>query len=192
MIDYVYVKIGNERLFIEKATDLGYSELVLCYVLPEAKQLTSEMKDKLVDSTDLKLFFGIIDEIKQISLKNNLFEKQIALGTSLKTSFRGLTEVYDNEFTKEKDAIHQRRAGLNHTILNEFREKNINVLFSIINFENLREIEKPTVLGRAKQNLKACRRANTNYLLVSLAKRPEEMKSLVDLKALRKILEQPN
>lgn len=190
MRDYVLVSEGNEGLFIEKAPLLGYDSLVLCYKQSNFKDLTTKIKKQLVENTDLKLYFAVLQENKSISLINQPFDILIGLGTILDSISKGITHIYNNEFGKEKDAIHQRRSGLNHTILAKCSEKNIEILTSISDLNKLKEEEKIVVLGRIKQNIVACKRAGVNYSLASFADKPEKMISKTDLNALKKVLEE--
>ncbi|MBN1175040.1 hypothetical protein JXA48_00180 [Candidatus Woesearchaeota archaeon] len=190
MRDFVSVKIGEETSFFNSAKVLGYDELVLCYSKSEEKKFTKEHKKQLVENSGLKLYFALCCVEKSLSVKNPLFDMLIGLGTILNSDFLGITHVLNNEFSKEKDAIHQRRSGLNHTILTTFREKNIEILVSLSDFNELDINEKAIVFGRMKQNAKACKQAKVTYSLVSMADSPKKMKSTKDMQSLRNQLEQ--
>lgn len=190
MRDFVTVKIGEETSFIKSAKTLGYDELVLCYSKSEEKNFTKEHKKRLVENSNLKLYFALYCVEKSISAKNPLFEMLIGLGTILNNSFSGLTHILNNEFDKEKDAIHQRRSGLNHTILATCKEKNIEILVSLKDFNKLSVDEKAIVFGRMKQNAKSCKQAKVNYFLVSMADKLDDMRSAKDIQTLREQLNQ--
>lgn len=189
-------KSGEESSFIQEAEKINLLELVLCYNLDEAKKITLENKQNLVKSTKIELFFAIIQEGKAIKTeeklfsktKNSLFNMLIGLGTSLDSISGSITHIYNNEFGKEKDGIHQRRSGINHIVLREIKKKNIELLCSITELNKLNEEEKAVVMGRIKQNIKQSKRAKVKYELVTLARTKTEMKNIVDVKALRRVL----
>lgn len=186
--DFIIVKIGEEQEFIAKALSFDYKKLVLCYEKSESTKFNIKIKEKLIESSDLKLFFAQIIDGKRNSGKNSLFDYQIVLGTSLETVSGNIDFIYNNEFSGEKDAIHTRRSGLNHVVLAKFKEKNIGVLLSHTSLRSLKVNELAKVMGRVRQNIKASRRAKVNYEIVSMARKTTDVRDSKDVLALQKML----
>ena len=101
--------------------------------------------------------------------------------------FRGVNYVYDNELEREKDFIHQRRSGLNHVLIKQFLEKNIEVLFSYSNLINASNKRKSQILGRIMQNIKLCNKHKVKYSFVCLGNESILLRSPQDVAALDRL-----
>lgn len=168
MREYVLVQEGQEASFIARAEELGVEELVLLYEKPPQKEVA--------DKKSLKILSGLV------GTKKSSANIQIVLGTSFNGWFSGLTHVGELELIERKDSLHQRRSGLNHVLLAEFKKKNVCVLFSYS------LLQKRNLIGRMMQNVMLCKKAEVKTELVSLARKPEDIRHPRDVAALGRIL----
>ena len=177
MREYVLVKKGEEMSFIKRAEELEISELVLIY---DGSSVIGGRglgwMQELQDETSVKLIKGTI------GMKKYDCEVVLSLGTIFNGYFPGMTHVGELEELEKKDGLHQRRSGLNHVILAQFKEKNVGVLFSYS------LVQQSDVLGRMMQNVMLCKKAGVSVELVSLARDPMQMRHPRDVAALGRIL----
>jgi len=174
MKDFVLVQKGSEEEFIARSKELGWEGVVLLY-----KYVKKEVLPK-IECVETGWFLD-----SEVSTDFSGVPIVVALGTKFTRLPKGVTHVVGNEFEGEKDFIHQRRSGLNHVFLNEFKGK---VLFSFAALQA--EFSKPTTgqfIGRMMQN--SCL---TEFSVVSLASSVESMRALGDVKAFSRILERKN
>lgn len=187
--DMVFVKKGTETALIKRAEELGYASLGLIYDAREAKSLDKAHLSLLREHTKVALIFGIFQENERTIYKPEFCEVHVALGTRIKTISGTITHIINNEFEDEKDFIHQRRGGLNHVVLASMAEKNIAVLLGFGGLQDMSVIEQARILGRAKQNVKSCKRKKVTYSLVSFAQNQDAMSDSKDVAALRRLLD---
>ncbi|MGE0793661.1 MAG: hypothetical protein AB7V77_05785, partial [Candidatus Woesearchaeota archaeon] len=167
MQDFVIVSEGLEEKFILRAKELGYDSLILLYKYSKGAKLPSFSSDFVktgwfLDANVEKDFSG--------------YEIVVALGTKFIRLPKGVSHVVMNEFEPEKDFIHQRRSGLNHVFLNDFKGK---VLFAFSSLQNLNLERQSQIIGRFMQNVNL----TSNWSVVSLASDVSEMRDYFDVKA---------
>ncbi len=183
MEDMVLVDFGKESEFIENARFLGLETLYLVYKGKNKSKLTIDVKKELKKSSKVKLKFLLLLEDEK-NLKKGVFDGIVELGTSKTVLSRGINYVYGNEYADEKDAIHQRRSGLNHVILKEMIKKGVTVIFDYGSLRSLSTDKQAKILGRMSQNLILCKKLNVNYMFASMAKTPLEMRHPKDVQGL--------
>jgi len=169
MEDFVIVSKDNEREFISKAKELGWTSIVLLYKYEKGIKLKKFSEDFV--KTGIYLDSDTKSDFSS-------FEIVVALGTKFSSLPRGVTHVVMNEFEVEKDFIHQRRGGLNHVFLNEFKGK---ILFAFSELQD--NVKQDIILGRMMQNLTIC-----NGDFVSLADDANKMRFVGDVSALKRCL----
>ncbi len=188
MGDFVIVKIGQETKFIEFAVNLGYKALNLLYSTKEVTKLSSDYLKKLKNDSNLDLkVYAFFDSGK--NPKKGFFDGVVELCTMKKVVSKTSTHVVGVEYTDEKDGLHQRRSGLNHVILADFKKRGVVVLFDYGSLRNLSEKKKATILGRMRQNISLCKKNKIEYSFVSLAKEILEMKDKKDVKVFQRSIE---
>lgn len=177
MQDFVIVEKGSEGLIRAKSKELGWDSVVLLYKY-----------DGKIKSGSLKEDEGIFLD-KKIEKDFSSFKIVVALGTSFERLPRGVTHVVMNEFEVEKDFIHQRRSGLNHVFLNEFKGSVLFAFSPLLKLDGVQGSERSLarqgqVIGRMMQNFKLC-----SGQVVSLASNEFEMRDVGDVKAFSRVLE---
>ena len=184
----VIVKKGNETDFIQEAKKLGFESLGLIYTAGEVKTLDKAHLKALVDHAGIFLEFGVIQESTRTIYKPDFCTIHIALGTKISNISGTITHLANNEFEEEKDFHHQRRGGLNHVVLAKLAEKKGSVLLGIRALLKLDAQKQAQILGRAAQNIASCKRKKVDYSVVSLAKKPQDMRTAKDLEAFSRTL----
>ncbi|MCF7799266.1 hypothetical protein K9M74_05170 [Candidatus Woesearchaeota archaeon] len=187
MKDFVIATIHNAPLFISRAEELGFTELVLL-AEPKESNLFLAQREDLVKKTKIKLLFGVIAQNSSQIPKGVEFDVIAKLGTSEKLSFPRLTHVINVEFALEKDYIHQRKSGTNHVLLTDYKQHNIELLFGYAQLQKETLGRQAQLLGRIMQNTQLCKKAGVRYSLCSFAKQPEELRHAKDVAALERTL----
>ncbi len=187
MRDYVFATIETVNELLKKSQDLGFSEVVL---LAEPKKAVAlqEKREEIIKDVKIIVLFGIIAQNKAQIPKKYVFDVVAKLGTSEKTVFEGLDYVIDVEFDNEKDYVHQRRSGLNHVLLTEYKKKKISLLFGFASLQTQVLARQAQVLGRVMQNIQLCKKQNISYELCSLATLPKQLRHPKDVLALERVL----
>lgn len=169
------------------ASNLGFSELYLVYFGNDKTKITSKYKEELQKTTKLNLKYLLLFEGEK-NVKKGVFDGVVELGTSNNSLSRAVNYTYGNEYADEKDAIHQRRSGLNHVILADFKKKGVTVIFDYGSLRSLNSTRQSKILGRMTQNLILCKKMKVNYLFGSMAKSPIEMRAEKDVRGLIRTL----
>ncbi len=187
MRDYVLGTPKTVEELVLAAQNMGFTELVLL-AEPKNAVLLHAVKEDLVKKTKIKLLFGIVAQNKAQIPKKHEFDVVVKLGTSEKEVFDGLTHVLDVEFDKEKDFVHQRRSGLNHVLLAEYKKKGVSLLFGFAKLQYLSSSRQAQILGRVMQNVQLCQKQTVSYDACSFASKPEELRDAKDVAALARTL----
>jgi RNase P/RNase MRP subunit p30 len=187
MKDYVLATPVTAQSLIAQAEVFGFTELVVLCTPVHAEWLAG-YRDELRKTTPLRLFFGLLVEKQRDIPKKNDFDEIVLLGTSEIAVFPGVTRVLNKEYGEDKDAIHQRRSGLNHVLAQAYKKKNIGVLCEITTLKQLKPQRQAQIFGRIKQNLFQARKHNISYELCTFAQTPFELRHAKDLASLTRIL----
>lgn len=187
MKDYVRATAKNALEFIQKATSLGFNELVLLAEPKEAVKICA-LREELAKNAKIKLYFGVLAQNKAQIPKKCSFDVIAKLGTSEQSVFSGLTTIMGVETSTEKDFVHQRRSGVNHVLLKQYNQHGIELVASYASLQQLTLARRAQVFGRIMQNAKLCKKHAVSYTLYSLASKPEEMRHPKDVCALARIL----
>lgn len=186
---------GNERELILRAKELGWDSIVLLFsykkgiVLPKFSE----------ENVKVGIFLD-----KKVNGDFSGYGVVVALGTSFDVLSKGVTHVVMNEFEVEKDFIHQRRSGLNHVFLKDFKGE---VLFAYAPVQSFgREwgagrqgaagqnadylvSRQSQVIGRMMQNIKLCRKFKVEYSMCSFGSDVSCLRDVGDVKAFSRELE---
>jgi len=187
MKDYVLATPTTAQSLIVRAEAFGFTELVVLCSPQDAAWFTSHNKS-LQEITKIKLLFGLLLEKQAQMPKKHVFDELVLLGTSESAVFPGLTRVLNKEYGEDKDAIHQRRSGLNHVLAQEYKKKNIGVLCEITTLKQLKPRRQAQILGRIKQNILQAKKHHISYELCTLAQTPLELRHPKDIASLHRIL----
>ena len=181
MKEFVFIKPGQEEIFIAKALDLAISELVFVY---DYKDMPSRSISDLhsFQKEGLRVFFGVlVDKKYQIPPH---FTIQLILGTKSTSLFSGITHIYFNEGEPEKDFIHQRRSGFNHVFMQECVDKEIQILTSYVALQEASDSRRAQLLGRMTQNKMLAQKKGVSYTLVSGATSSDQLRNPKDVNEL--------
>jgi RNase P/RNase MRP subunit p30 len=175
MMDIVFPK-GNEPLFVEMASKLGYTSLCFVY------DIKSFPAGKLKYDIDVK--YGVLcsekDVFKAKKLSDAVFVKAPENARHLVESNKNIS-VFDFEYNLQKDFLHQKRSGLNHILCSLCLKNNIKICFS---FNSLLKTEvgfRDVILGRIEANIRLCRKYKNSVVFGSFASSPYEMRAFKDL-----------
>ena len=185
MKDIVKAKPGLEAEFLKTAEKLGFTKIILSYNHEDAKKITQESQENIKKQTKIEVEFAIEGE----KPKPKHFEQKILLGTKTKRLSKDATILLNNESEEEKDFTHQRRSGLNHVILEEAKQKEIEIYAGLNQVLGRKNWEQTRILGRMKQNLKLTKKKKINYEIISYAGKPENMRKAKDIESLKRELE---
>jgi len=163
MIDIVVPK-GNEKAFIAKAKELGYSGIVF------------------VKGKPIKADISIFNEGKDIIIhKHNEEDRKLV-------ERKRVDLIYGLELEKRRDYMHSRASGLEQVMCKLFHLKDVLVGFSFKDLLKARPVERSLIMGRMMQNIRWCRKFKIKTAIFSFASRPEEMRKPEDLIALFEML----
>lgn len=180
----MFVEAGKEQNILEKMNELGIKKANLIYSIKEINKITKEYKKKLQEEHNMEINF-ILEVKEQKNTKNKQFDGFLQLGTSKEKLILGTNYLYNNEFEEEKDYIHQRRSGLNHVVFKELETKNITVLTSYADLQNLSKKKRARTLGRIQQNMKLSKKYDVEYKIVCLGRETLQLRNPSDVKALQ-------
>jgi hypothetical protein len=171
----VVIPNDNEEEFIERALALGCKEIVFLsmninYIRPSSNLISVKTAYLLKD----------ISEISQARKKfDYIFAKSERKYFESKVDF-----ILDAELSDRKDTFHYRATGLNQVHAGLARENKIKIILS---FSNL-FLDTCNVMGKLFQNAVLIKKYKLNYLTLSIATRPELMRSRAILSALESVL----
>ena len=176
MMDIV-IPINNEKEFVSIAEKLGYKELLFLYPIEHY------INKKIFESKNVKIFYGILADHKNIDKIKSKDEVLIAVKSSennreiIEASKANL--IFSFEENNKRDFMHQRASGLNHILCKLARENNVAIGFSLSSILNSKN--KHVILGRITQNIKLCRKYKVKTVIASFSSNPYEMKSPHDI-----------
>jgi RNase P/RNase MRP subunit p30 len=179
MIDIVIPSKNNETSFINRARKLGYSGVCFLY---EENNISDKHIKKLKDKTDFKILVGVVVENNPDKFRK--YDLLISKSNNVSVIRKKVNLLLDIE--EEKDAMHQRRSGLNHVLCRLMKEKKVGYG---INFHTiLNSDSRGDVLGRIIQNVKLCNKYKVDILFGSFARNTDEMRAPEDFKSLMRLL----
>jgi len=187
LVDVVFPS-GNEKELAELGKRLGFEKLIFIY---SSLGQIKEIRDAgigidygvLVLEKNKKNLVKMINKIKNkgflvlVKAQEESFNRFVLERTKADMIF-GLEKVHI------KDSMHYRRSGLDQTLCRIAATRGKKIVF------DFNEVLEPLFLGRIIQNIKFCRKFGVDFLMASMAKMPEEMKSARDLKSFEKLLQQ--
>jgi len=182
---------GNEKEFIAIAERLGYSSLCFLYEFDKYKKVDEIVKilKKSNIKTKLKVYSGIITSPKFVQKARNRADLVVV---SCCDNIREIVERYkpdlviDMELQKKRDYMHQRNAGLNHTVCKIANDKK--VAFGVSFRSILEQKYKQVLLGRIMQNIRLYKKYKNNFVFASFAKAPYLMRAPHDLASFLTVL----
>lgn len=184
---------GNEKKFLDLAQVLGFKKIIFVY--KEIKKVKKKWPGREIEAG-----YGVLIEEKN---KEKLRKKILQIKNKdqnclviIKAGDDGFNRfvfektkadvIFDLELVHRKDATHFRRSGLDQVLCRIATEKEKKVGLSFWELT-----KKAVYLGRARQNIRFCRKFRVDWFLTSFAQEPEMMRSVYDLKAFLRSLEQP-
>ncbi|MBI4919339.1 hypothetical protein HY837_05370 [archaeon] len=176
-MDFVFPE-NNEEEFIKIAEKLSIKELVFVYTDKNKVKKINNHKTALLVNPKQGVKTKIVDYIMIKSGENDRYALE-----KVKPDF-----MFGFEFWSERDHMHQRASGLNDVFCKLAAKNKIKILFPFSDFLELPFYRKPLILGRLMQNKKLCRKYNVNIEIVSLAKKPYQLRKKMDLDSLFNIL----
>lgn len=185
--EIVIARPGEEKTFITEARRLGWKKLLILYEEQDAKTLPEEPLPENLHG--LEVSAGVLLYKEKVPQWSQRFSEVAALGTMILQVPKGVTLLCDNEYEREKDFTHQRRSGVSHVTMATCKERGIRLAVGIARFFSEDKSRRAQILGRIMQNKKLAAKKNVGYEIVSMARRPEEMRSPVDVNALKRVLE---
>lgn len=167
----------NEGIFIEMAHELGYSALCFLYT-PEHPPRPLEH----LSFSPLKLYSGSLS----LKLPSDLVIVKSSEDDRHALESLPIDGIFSLEEGHKKDFLHHRASGLNHIFCSIAAQQRKLIVF---NFSSLLYSRKKDVLmGRITQNVRLCRKYNTEMSIMSFAASPYDMRSPHDLLSLYKTL----
>jgi RNase P/RNase MRP subunit p30 len=176
MQEFVIVN-ENEKELISRALELGWDSIVLLY------KYSKDLVLPKISSDFVKV--GVFLDKEILNKDFSGFEFVVALGTRFSKLPKGVTHVIFNEFEDEKDFIHQRRSGLNHVFLKDYKGK-------ILIGYNIHPNRQTAVIGRMMQNVKLCKKFKVEISLCSLTSGSINLRHVGDVNAFMRVLEKNN
>jgi len=171
----VVISNNNEEEFIERALALGYKEIVFLsmninYIKPSPELISVKTAYLLKD----------VSEISQARKRfDYIFAKSDRKYFESKVDF-----ILDTELSDRKDTFHYKSTGLNQVHAGLAKENEIKIVLS---FSNL-FLDTCNVIGKLFQNAVLIKKYKLKYLTLSMATRPELMRSRTILSALESVL----
>jgi hypothetical protein len=171
----VVIPNNNEEEFIDRALALGYTEIVF---LSMNINYTKPSSDRIIVKTAYLL--KDVSELPQARRKfNYIFAKSERKYFESKIDF-----IVDAELSDRKDSFHYRATSLNQVHAELAKTNNIKVVLS---FNNL-FLDINGVMGKMFQNAVLIQKYKLTHLTLSMATRPELMRSRAILTALDSVL----
>lgn len=171
----VVIPNNNEEEFIERALALRYTELVFLsmninYVKPSSENIIIKTAYLLRDVSEISQARKRFDYVCAKS-ERKYFESKIDF-------------ILDAELSDRKDSFHYKSTGLNQVHAGLARENEIKIILS---FSNL-FLDTCNVLGKLFQNAVLIKKYKLKFFTLSMATRPELMRSRTILDALESVL----
>lgn len=104
-------------------------------------------------------------------------------GTRKNFENKNIKMLFDLENVPGRDALHQRKSGLNHILAKIAFEKKKIIGFNFSNILNSDDEKRALLLGRMRQNVKLCRKYDVKMFLGSFASDPYELRGKYELRA---------
>jgi len=166
---------GNEEEFIERALALGYNEIIFLsmninYVKPISENIIVKTAYLLKDVSEISQARKKFDYICAKS-DRKYFESKIDF-------------ILDAELSDRRDSFHYKSTSLNQVHAGLAKENEIQIVLS---FSNL-FLDTCNVMGKLFQNAILIKKYRLTHLTLSVATRPELMRSRTILTALESVL----
>jgi len=180
MDDINFFKAKNSLYFkkIAKKTDIGLKDSHDGYLIT-AKATESEAR-KIIASLDSLQKNNPKTKKKVIAIEGNgdAFNRRVC--ETLNCNY-----LVSPENGTLKDTLKQRDSGINHVVAKIAKQKNITIIINLGKINTLPLKEKAKALAKIIQNIKICKKTNTDIKIASFAK---NKKDLVDEKARKAFL----
>ena len=175
----------NEEEFVRRAESLGTEALVFVYKfdLSKLEKLRERVKN-LQKTTPVRLGFVLEAEGSDVHKVRDLGEKSVlkVRGNARELiARRKPSMVYGLELSERKDFSKSRNSGLDRPVCQFAKKNNTAVVFSFSSVLESADLEE--LLGRMRQNIVLCRKHGLKVIVASLARKPEQMRSLHDLRS---------
>lgn len=192
----IIIPTNNEEILLNRCISMGIREVILAY-----KKITNDLLIKLKKLQKLykiNIKYGIIINSKKSSnymlrIKRQYPDLIIIINYEPnKDIIRNIIErvsdiyIYNIEFDKRVDFIHQRNSGINHILAKIISKNNISLIINFNNYILSSKKDQARILGRIKQNLLLAKKFSFNYNVKSFANYPYEIKS--SLSSLKRVL----
>ena len=183
---------GNEKELIERAKQLGYSEVVFLYTFSSRKELQEQKKKfpnqkigvyiKAIKPNDLK-------KVEQFYLDADM----IAVSAQDETVVRLAADnpridlLFEVASASGKDSLHYRNSGMNNVIVNIAKKSKQAYGLSFRYFLEHESYARAKILGREMQNVQLSRRKNP-IILASFSRDIWQIRNPNDLQSIGKLL----
>ena len=178
---------NNEHELILISQKLGYSELFLAYEYN--RNSYNSIKERftlLQQKTRFKVMLALKVKPTQISETKKIANLQLCDSSDKN---RWVLEknshlmLYNVEYQKKNDFIHQRNSGLNHILCTLAHQNNIQIGVSFYDLMQAEDPKKPILIGRIQQNARLCKKYKVNMVLASFASEAYAMRAHYDLRS---------
>ncbi|MEK6984489.1 MAG: RNase P subunit p30 family protein [Nanoarchaeota archaeon] len=174
--DIVIPKNNKESEFIEIGLRLGIKKIYFLYNYGEHGIEELQAKSKLGEiHKNMSVEYGFI--VNEKNINNALKETRLIVSKSsdLDKFFiesQKIRLIYGFEDTDKRDSLHQRAAGLNHTLCELAKKNNIAIGFSYGSLFGKGAQTTSILLGRMMQNIKLCQKYKVQTKIASFSEDP--------------------
>ncbi len=171
----VVIPNNNEEEFIDRALALGYKKIVF---LTTNANYIKPVSNKIILQTAY-----LLRDVSEISPARRKFDYILAKAD--RKYFESKVDfIIDAELSDRKDSFHYRATSLNQVHADLAKENDIQIVLS---FNNL-FLDLNGVMGKMFQNAILIKKYKLTHLTLSMATRPELMRSRAILEALDSVL----
>lgn len=185
MMDIAIPK-NNEAEFIEIASKLGIKKLYFLYDFDNYNEENIQKKLNLINK-NIDIGTGFI--VNQKNLNKAFKESRLLVVKSsdrdrffIETQKIGI--IYGFEEVYQKDYLHQRMSGLNHTLCNLANKNNVAIGFAYSSLFSKSSKLTSLIMGRMMQNIVLCQKYKVKTVIGSFSENPYEIRALHDVTSL--------
>ncbi|MDP3765012.1 MAG: RNase P subunit p30 family protein [Nanoarchaeota archaeon] len=177
---------NNEAEFIEIASKLGIKKLYFLYDFDNYNEENIQKKLNLINK-NIDIGTGFI--VNQKNLNKAFKESRLLVVKSsdrdrffIETQKIGI--IYGFEEVYQKDYLHQRMSGLNHTLCNLANKNNVAIGFAYSSLFSKSSKLTSLIMGRMMQNIVLCQKYKVKTVIGSFSENPYEIRALHDVTSL--------
>ncbi len=166
---------GNEYEFIRMASRLGIKKIYFAYEPEHAEKMIKGKKYGVIENDNVRVEIAIIVNWKNAN-KAKRFSKKLVVKSSEKArefiDGKKADIIYGFEEFFKKDFLLQRASGLNHSLCELARNKNVSIGFNYSSLIGKRSDVLPKTIGRMIQNIRLCEKYGARAIIASFSSEP--------------------